>query len=308
MEVAIADSETVSLYLDLKPNERVDLEVAAMAAIEWSKTLKAASLVIDPAFQYRVILIAAEPGSSKWLAKIERSPINQVAKDISLGWDKIPLVVRLTAATAAFVLVTAIPTYEFYFADDGFTDVQLKQWKELLEKVVRDPQVKSHRKAMYRELQRDKNITAVGGGIPDSPTWRPSEMLPANRFAEADGLFEPQIEPQEDQQRTIYKTLDVILVSPQLVNAALAWTFRQDGIPGRFTAMMKDARFLAALEASGIRETFRLNIPMRIVLEIKEIIVNGEWKLKRRGRSVVEVLSPAPDPSALRVRSATPER
>ena len=35
MEVAITDGEAVSLYLDLKPNERVDLEVAAMAAIEW---------------------------------------------------------------------------------------------------------------------------------------------------------------------------------------------------------------------------------------------------------------------------------
>lgn len=47
------------------PQKTIDLEVAANAAIEWSRAIKAASTAVDPSFKYRVGLIAAEPGSSK---------------------------------------------------------------------------------------------------------------------------------------------------------------------------------------------------------------------------------------------------
>jgi hypothetical protein len=56
---------------------------------------------------------------------------------------------------------------------------------------------------------------------------------------------------------------------------------------------MTDARFLAALDREGIRETLRANIPMRTRLEIKQEKTGGEWKVARRGRRVVEVISPA---------------
>lgn len=274
-------------------------------AIEWSKMLKAASAAVDPTFNYRVVLIAAEPGSSKWLAKIERSALNQAVKDVTVGWQEIPIILRYTVAVTAFVIVTGYPTYKTYVADDGFTPTQLEQMNEMLDKTTKDPEVKAHRKAIYRELQRDRNVTGVGGGVPDRPDWRPPEMVPVGRFAEADGLFEPFREPEGDDQRTIFQTLDVILVTPRLVNAERAWTFRQEGIPGHFTAMMKDTKFLAALENSGIHETLRSNIPMTIKLEIKEVRVDGKWKLKRRGRSVVEVISPVPDSVELFDRSAT---
>lgn len=55
---------------------------------------------------------------------------------------------------------------------------------------------------------------------------------------------------------------------------------------------MKDARFLTALERSAIRENLRFDIPMRVRLEIKQRHVDGAWKDKRKGRSVMEVMSP----------------
>lgn len=308
MELIFADGEAVSLFLDLKPNERVDLEVAASAAIQWSKAIKAASTAIEPGFEYRVRLIAAKTGSSKWLAKIERSQINQVVKDVRSGFEEVPLILKVAVAAAAFAVVTAVPTYDFYFGDDSFTPEQMEQIQEAFNKAASDPEVKAHRKAMYREVQRDTNIIGLGGGVPDTEDWRPPQIIPARRFAEADGLFEMHEPDVEDDNRTIFQTLDVILVTPRLVNAELAWTFRQEGIPGQFNAMMKDAKFLAALEASGIHETLRANIPMTIKLEIKEIRVNGEWKVKRRGRSVVAVLSPVPDSVVFLDHSATPQQ
>lgn len=305
MGVEISESGAVSLYVDLKPNEQIDLEVAARAAIEWAKLLKAASAAVEPDFNYRVVLVAAEPGSSKWLARIERSPINQAVKDIATGWQELPIILRTTVAVTAFVVVTGYPTYQTYFADDGFSPTQIEQLREMLDKTTDNPEVKTHRKAIYRELLRDRNVTGVGGGVPDRPEWRPPQMVPVGRFAEAEGLFEAFREPQEDDARTIYQTLDVVLVTAQLVNAHRAWTFRQEGIPGQFNAIMKDAKFLAALESKALQERLGTNIQMTIKLEIKEIRVDGKWKLKRGGRSVLEVLSPVPGSVALLDRSAT---
>src|SRR5699024_4141374 len=145
--------------------------------------------------------------------------------------------------------------------------------------------VKQHRKRMYRTAPQDPKITGIGTGIPDSDDWKPTALVPANRFAEAEGLFEVQDDPAQSE-RTIEQTLDVILVTPRLENARRAWTFRQEGLPGTFNAEMHDARFLGALDRTGgIKETLRANIPMRIVLEIKQEKVAGEWRVKRRGRS-----------------------
>lgn len=300
----IFPEDTISLYLDLKPNEIVDLEVAALAAIEWARAVKAAAMAADPNHDYRVSLVAAEPGSSRWLARIEQSRANQIAKDVQEGWEKVPVIMRQVVALAVVIPFTAIPTYDYYFGEGGFTETEVRQMEEIFERVVSDSSVKSHRQQMYREVQRDPNIIGLGGGVPDAPDWKPPSMIPANRFAEAEGLFGIQEEKKEGE-RTLSKTLDVILVTPRLENAQRAWSFRQEGIPGTFNAEMKDAHFLAALEQSGIQERLRANIPMRIRLEVKEVLVNGEWRVKRRGRSVVEVLSPTPDASVPRAHSTT---
>lgn len=287
-----ADRKPIVLYFDLKPEKHIDLEVAAAAAIEWCRTVKAAASAVDPNYRYHVSLIAAEPGSSRWLADIERSPINQISKEIKAGFDEVPLILRYAVGAAAFVIVTGIPTLNYYFGNDELSEDQLKQIQTVMETVLDNREVTAHRKAMYREVQRDPNIVGLGGGVPDRPDWRPPEMIPARRFAEADGLFELE-EFVAEGERTLLKTLDVILVNPWLENAQRAWTFRQEGIPGTFKASMKDAKFLAALDKSVIQERLRLNIPMTIELEIRETLVNGEWRVKRRGRSVVRVLSPS---------------
>lgn len=304
MSTATEHSDLISLYFSLKPNENIDLEVGAAAAIEWSRAIKAAARAVEPSYNYRVILIEARVGSSNWLAKIERSGANQFAKDAVNGFNEVPLILRLTVAAAVFVGFTGKPTYDHYFAESEFSDTELGQIQEAMQAALADSEFKSHQQSMYRELQRDKNIIAVGGGIPSSDDWTPLEMIPSNRFAEADGLFDAQIAPGAD--RTIYQVLDVVLVTPQLVKAKRAWVFRQEGLPGKITAIMSDMAFLDALEDQGIEEKLRVDIPMRIRLKIVEENVNGEWKVKSRGRYVVEVLSPRPDTVAQIDHSTTP--
>lgn len=289
IEAFEADDGELSLYFDTQAGELADLEVTAAAAIQWAQGLKAAAAAVDPDCIYRVSLVAAKPGSSNWIARLERSAPNQALKRVATGWKKVPLILRLGIGLAVVIPTTAKPTIDYWFGDDGFTETQKRELREIYEKAASAEPVKAHQKAIYQAAPRDRKITGIGTGIPKGDDWKPP-TVPANQFAEANGLFERQEEiPSE---RVVPQTLDVILVTPRLENAPRTWTFRQEGLPGTFNAAMKDKKFLAALDRSAVRETFRLNIPMRIRLEIKQQLVDGEWKVTRQGRSVVEVLSP----------------
>lgn len=294
MSHSVSLEGTVGLYFDLKHEQQIDLEAAALAAIEWARGLKAAAIAVDPDFDYRVRFVAAEPGSSKWLAKIERSKINQAAKDIASGWEQLPLVLRLSLALVVVIPTTAVPTWEYWLGDQEFSESQIQQLEELFEKAQSNPEVQERRQSIYREVQKDRNIIGLGGGLPDDKAWRPKNLIPSSQFAEADGLFQLQEVIREDE-RTIYQVLDVILVTPRLVNAPRSWVFRQEGLPGTFNAEMKDVSFLKALDENRINETLRANIHMTIKLEVKQSLIGGEWRTKRRGRSVIEVIRPKPD-------------
>lgn len=205
-------------------------------------------------------------------------------------WKNVPLIIRIGLMAVIVLPVTAKDTYEVYFGDDGFSETELRQLSEIRSQTADDPELLKHKQGMFRQCQRDGSITGLGGGVPDRAQWRPREIIPANRFAEGGGLFELQAE--EPEEKPIYQTLDVILVSPNLDNPRLTWVFRQEGISGTINASMADERFLEALENSQVKEKFHSPIHMKIKLKIVQVFKDGEWKVKHGGRSVVEVLSP----------------
>lgn len=291
MTEATLDAGELSFYLDTVPGELADLEVAAAAAIKWAQAIKAAATALNPDCDYRVSLVAAKPGSSNWIAKIEQSAPNRALKRVERGWKKMPLIARVGIGLAVVIPTTAVPTIDYWLGNDGFSDTQKAELVEIYNQVVDAPAVKSGRQSVYKEAQRDPKITGIGTGVPTGEHWKPANTIPSNQFAEAEGLFDAQVDNSPDE-RSISQTLDVILVTPRLENARRAWTFRQEGIPGSFNAEMNDANFLAALDRSGIHENLRANIPMTIRMEIKQERVNGEWRVKKRGRQIVEVISP----------------
>ncbi len=287
------ENEALSFYLGVEEGEYADLEVAAAAAIEWSQAIRAAAQILYPDDDIRVELIAAREGSSNWLARIQRSKINQAAERMQRGWKTLPLIMRLALGLVVVVPATAKPTWEYWTNAEGFSDQQKKEMKEIFDEVSGHPSVEAPKRKMYRTLQRDRKITGVGTGIPDSSEWRPQALVPANQFAEADGLF--AVQSPDPEERVLTSVLDVILVAPTLEDAERVWIFKQEAVPGRFGAIMKDRRFLAALSHKAVKEQFRTDIRMAIRLEVRQHFVDGEWKAKRKGRSVVEVISPQID-------------
>jgi hypothetical protein len=252
---------------------------------------------LDPSHEYRVTLISATPGSSKWRAKVEQynqalqdSKINKQAERVAAGWKGLPLVARVAIALAVVIPTTAKPTIEYWLDTEDFSETQLEQIRGEFDKAIKDQAVKAHRQTLFQEVQRDRKITGVGSALAPTKEWAPKKTVPADQFAEGTGLFD--LQEEAPRERTIPQELDVILVTPRLESAPRAWTFRQEGIPGTFNAMMRDEKFLEALENSAIRETLRANIPMRVRLEIKQRLNGNEWEVTRGGRSVVEVISP----------------
>ena len=120
----------------------------------------------------------------------------------------------------------------------------------------------------------------------------PLILIPNDQFAEMGGLW--ALAEDEPTEHTIYPVVDVTLISPVLLPFPRSWRFQPDGLP-EFNATMRDKRFLAALEHAHVRESLRTGIRMTLRLEVKEKNVSGVWTVKRRGRSVAEVISPKVD-------------
>jgi hypothetical protein len=227
-------------------------------------------------------MLGATVGSLRWLAAIERG-----LEAVHSGFGRYPRLVQLGIALAVFVPVSGIPTYHFYFGDHGLPDEDRERLDEVIALARSAPGVEEPRRKMFSALEADPKITGVGVG--SGATGKPPFIIPSNQFAEHGGLFLPQ-EPPE-LERTVWPILDVELVTAHLSNSARTWTFKQEGLPP-FGAIMKDKRFLDALERDEVKERLRSHIPMRIQLEVREVFKDGEWRVKPRGRVVVRVLEP----------------
>jgi hypothetical protein len=279
----------ISLYFSLKPGERADLEVVAQAALEWVDAVRAAALELDPEAQIRVELLSADESSLSLNTILEW--VEKHLGHIEEGVGRYPRIVKLAIALAIFVPVSGVPTWHFYFGDNPTISLNAEDRKllmEFIEQTRKNPGVKAKQQKFFKTLERDPSIS--GAGITEGPRQPPIILVPSNQFAERSGLW--AILSEDEQERTTYPVVEVVLVTPVLVPAPRAWTFRPEGLP-EFTATMKDRRFLEALAEDSVKERLRIGIPMTLRLEVKEKKVGGAWVTKKRGgRSVIEVISP----------------
>ncbi len=285
-------SETVSLYFGLKDGETADLEIISQAAIDWVETLRALAQATNPGTDVKVELLTVDKGSNVFNTIVEwfDRNIEPTLERIEKGAEKAPPRSRkLLLGLASFTLVTAIPTYDAYFGDD-FDENDRSTLKRIEEQTKSDPAVRTARRKLFRTLEREPSITSVA--IKDEPTGTEISIVRSNHFAEEAGLFDPQ---QADvPERITRPVLEVVLVKPALLHTPRTWTFKPDGLP-EFDAVMRDAKVLAAIQEKGFPAKMREGVRMTIRLEVKEVQIDGEWKLIRGGRSVMRVISPKLD-------------
>lgn len=283
--------EPLGLYFRLKPGEKADLEIISSAAIAWVETLRATARAIDPNADIRVELIDADESSLIYNTLIEwfENHIEKRLERLERGGKRLPRTRRLALALAIFVVTTGIPTSLDYFGPPDFTDEDRETMKRIEAKVTADVAVQTAKRKFYRTLEREPRV--LGVGVRDSPDSDPMFVVPSAVFSEAGGLWAPEDEGVLEQ--ISQPVIEVTLVKPALVHTPRSWTFKPDGLP-EFDAVMRDAKVLRAIEekrfpvdGEGIRMTVRL--------EVKEVFVDGQWKLVRGGRSVTRVISPKID-------------
>lgn len=284
-ELTRFDGRHLGLYFSLRDGESADLEVIARASLAWVDALRAAVHAVDPAGDFRVKVIDADEGSL-----ILNAVIAWLDERIDEGADwfeALPRPRRLMIVFAVFMIFTAGPAYDTYFGDESATPEQVEA---AVNKIRADPEFKNKRKKFYRELEQDPAITGVG--IKPDEHSPPIVYVESQHFAEAGGLWS---DVQEDAQERMTSTIvDVVLVKPALVGEARSWEFEAPGI-GRFHAIMQDGGVLRAMREAGLPERLREGIPMRVRLEVREIAINGAWKVASRGRVITHVITPQID-------------
>jgi hypothetical protein len=186
---------------------------------------------------------------------------------------------------AYFTLVTAIPTYEVYFGD-SFTDEDREMLKRIDEQTRHNPAVTTARSKFYRIVERERTIEAVG--IKEEPDSDPIVVVDSKSFEHDEGIFTTDADIPE---RVGQALLEVTLVKPALVAKPRSWTFKPDGLP-EFDAVMRDAKVLNAIKNDRFPSHMREGVRMTIRIESHEVLVDGQWKLIRGGRSVMRVIDP----------------
>jgi hypothetical protein len=285
---ATVSDNSISLYFGLKEGERADLEVVAAAAIQWVELVRAAATAIEPNAQVRVELIDANEGSLRLNTIFEW--VEEHLARIERGSGEYPRLRKLAIALAVFLVVEGPQKFEYYFGESPKLELSEEDRRKIDEllKCTRDvPEIDAPRRKFFKTLERDPSITEIG--VAETRDSEPVVTVPSKEFAERGGLWAIV---EEEQERTVRSILDVVLISPVLISEPRTWKFQPvDGLP-EFSAVMRDPRFLKALEESHVQERLRTGIQMTIRLEVREYKVGRSWKVKRKGRSVTEVISP----------------
>jgi hypothetical protein len=282
-----ADAAPVSLYLDLEEGRIADLEVVARSALAWSSAIKEIMYILDPSVEIRIELASGTEGSlslNAWVKKLRGSPESRR----SLWAAVAGLAAWLTCEIGSYTVGAII---DYLRSDNAppevrqMTAAEIEQLASVLANKMAGNIAREQRQELYRELSRDPAIKGVG--VSPKPSVRPSLIVPREEFKRMSGSA---VEERVIERRSKSERLKVTLISPILKGAPRSWRFQYGTFP-EFGAVMKDQRFLDAIEQGRIAFSLRAGIEMEVEMETKEEFEGGVWVVKER--AITEVYNPA---------------
>jgi hypothetical protein len=286
-------AETLSLYFGVDDGAEVDLEIISAAAIAWVETLRALAQAVDPSSDVRVGLIDVDQSSRiynttvEWFDRVIEPHLDRIMAGASMA---APRSRKLVLGLAAFTVSTAIPTI-LSALGDNFNEEDRARMVRIEEQTKSSPAVETARRKFFRAVEREPAIKSVA--VKEAPTSAPIAVVESDAFAQSGGLF--AIQDGDIQERVTQAVMEVVLVKPALVHTPRTWTFKPDGLP-EFEAVMRDALVLQTIQdRQGLPVTMKEGVRMTLRIEVKEVLVDGQWRLVRGGRSVMRVISPKLD-------------
>jgi hypothetical protein len=280
----------LSLYLELQGGSHVNLESAARIALAWNALVVETFAIIDPSADIRVELIDAVDSSLGYRSVV--TAVGKVAKQH-------PYI----AGGIGGVLGTFFTIPLTHFGEHIWEDIYaaVGHVDDAKQRAIDDPEnvrlsaekarnsnfAPREKQELFTQLEREPII--LGAAVTPSITVKPPPALfvPRAEFAGRAGIDAVTTETVE--KRTTSERMRVILLTPKLQPKQLMWQFADES--GRpFSAKMKDAEYLKALEEHRTGAELMIGLWMDIQVETKLETDSGIWTEK--SREVTKVYSP----------------
>ena len=272
------------LFIDLKPDSRIDLRTAARAAIAWADMVEDVGTHFDPTSPPQIDLVGAEEGSQKIKAII--SSLSEDPK-ANIRTAVVSSVVFLVGTTVTWTWEQVL---EWITGPDAphsvmeLSDNERQMLAEEVAKALTDDLGKAPAKRVYDELGSDPDVTGVGvsGGMD-----RPRIVVPRDEFP-------PEVYVVEEEgfeKRVHVETVELVLFRPVLTEETnKRWGFTWPY--GKIGATVKDQDFLKRLLSGQLGIPMAEGIVFTVELEITEERRDRVWEVKEY--TVLRVLDITP--------------
>lgn len=266
-------TETISLYLGLKPGERADFEIVGLAAAAFAEMVKEIAYFQDPLTEVRLEFESGLEGSLELKAVLKTLGSKEGRRGLLIG----------VVSTVCLVLVNDLRMYgvekllDHYLMPEQrrtLTDEDIERIAKAVKDTNEGKIAKEPKQRMYRQLDRDPAIESVGSIT--KPRTKPIDPIPRSEFQVQAGLV-PIVEPTP-RSRTAITTDLLTVISPVLLNTDRVWRF--ESALGEHSYHMADLKFLSDV----LNGKFKLKEGIQITAKVEtlEALEGGVWVPKQR--------------------------
>ena len=273
-----------SLYIDLAPNTKADLEVVAEASLAFVRALRAAARELAPDQVLRIELVSGTEGSLS---------LNSIIKFVhgNLRVDKATARALAIAAAGWFLaqggqwvfgksadfmmeMVTG-PKEAPVPITNGLSKDEIEKIATELTKLQRSPEVQRNVGQIYRSLDRDVSIRGVGLRL-DDLRIPPLVIVPRSEF-------NSRVTDAREIQAVESHRNRVVTETVKLVTAVLDPKSRRKWVietsEGTRSALMKDGMFIKLLDEGKITTRLSANMKLEVELLFSEKKTGDQWKI-----------------------------
>lgn len=273
------------LYIELKPDTKINLKVAARAAIAWAEMVERTGAHLDPLNTTTIELEASEAGSQ--IIKAIIRTLTENPKETV----KIAIVTSLLFVAKTTVAWGWEQVLEFINGPDAPAEVRSLSKEEMeslareVAAVVLEGLAEKPKNRIYEELAADENVTGVG--MSSSMNRKPQVIVTRKEFP----IQVYEIEGDGFQKRSRVEETDLVLLKPVLTDESnkrwgFSWAY------GKFGATIKDTDFLDRMSAGQMNVPMAQGIIFKVELEIVEEKRDQVWQVKEYAILRVIAVSP----------------
>jgi hypothetical protein len=283
--------QPLSLYLELEPGQTADLEVVARASLAFAATIKEAAFLVDPSLEVSIGFTSGTVGSLS---------LNTAIKVIRKAVPKDRAALVAIATGVAIFFGHEVTSYvvgkgfDHILGADTLSDADIARIAVEVDRLQRDRVAQKHVREVYRELTKDKAVTAVG--VTPQAGQKPTPMVPRTEFEERSN--EAISTSTTPQRRSRDKRERVTLIAPVLLPRERSWRLWMANI-GEFGATMRDEKFLDDLSKGRLKIQLQAGVQMDVVMTTIEENAGVVWEVRERSiKTVLKMRKPTASATA----------